>query len=50
MNCTDAMHYFAFCDALDERRWPALNLDGVVAHGNTDVGILRDALCRHEYR
>ena len=40
----DAVHYFAFCEALTTLAGRPLNLDGVVAHGNTDVGILRDAL------
>lgn len=40
----DAVHYFAFCAALKQLSGSALTLDGVVAHGNTDVGILRDAL------
>ncbi len=40
----DAVHYFAFCDALKMLSGQVLNLDGVVAHGNTDRGILRDAL------
>ena len=44
MNCTDAVHYFAFCEALGSLAGRPLNLDGVIAHGNTDVGILRDAL------
>lgn len=44
LHCTDAVHYFAFCDALQAITGRALNLDGVNAHGNTDVGILRDAL------
>ena len=44
LECTDAVHYFAFCDALHSLSGRALNLDGVTAHGNTDVGILRDAL------
>lgn len=44
LNCTDAVHYWAFCDALSTLAGAPLNLDGVVAHGNTDVGILRDAL------
>ena len=43
MNCTDAVHYFAFCDVLTRVAGRPLNLDGVVAHGNVDVGILRDA-------
>lgn len=46
INCTDATHYFAFCDALKKLSGRELNLDGVTAHGNTDVGILRDVLTR----
>lgn len=44
LHCTDAVHYFAFCNALTSIAGRSLTLDGVVAHGNTDVGILRDAL------
>lgn len=44
INCRDAVHYFAFCAALRFLSDRDLNLDGVTAHGNTDVGILRDAL------
>jgi phosphoglycolate phosphatase-like HAD superfamily hydrolase len=44
LHCTDAVHYFAFCEALSSLAGRPLNLDGVMAHGNTDVGILRDAL------
>ncbi len=44
LECTDAVHYFAFCDALHLLAGRPLNLDGVTAHGNTDNGILRDAL------
>jgi phosphoglycolate phosphatase len=44
LHCTDAVHYFAFCDALKYISGKPLTLEGVVAHGNTDVGILRDAL------
>lgn len=43
LNCKDAVHYFAFCDALSYVAGRPLNLDGVVTHGNTDEGILRDA-------
>lgn len=39
----DAVHYFAFCEALTAVAGRPLNLDGVVAHGNVDIGILRDA-------
>ena len=44
LECTDAVHYFAFCHALQLLAGRPLNLDGVTAHGNTDIGILRDAL------
>ncbi len=44
LQCTDAVHYFAFCESLTAIAGRPLNLDGVTAHGNTDVGILRDAL------
>jgi phosphoglycolate phosphatase len=44
LHCTDAVHYFAFCEALESVVGRPLNLDGVTAHGNTDIGILRDAL------
>lgn len=46
LNCQDAVHYFAFCDALSAVAGRSLNLDGVVTHGNTDEGILRDAFAR----
>ena len=44
LSCTDAVHYFAFCDTLRSLSGRPLTLDGVTAHGNTDIGILRDAL------
>jgi phosphoglycolate phosphatase len=44
LECKDATHYFAFCDALRRISGRDLTLQGVVAHGNTDAGILRDAL------
>ncbi len=44
LHCSDAVHYFAFCEAVSQLAGRPLNLDGVTAHGNTDVGILRDAL------
>ena len=46
LNCRDAVHYFAFCDALSRVAGRPLNLDGVVTHGNVDGGILRDAFVR----
>jgi phosphoglycolate phosphatase len=44
INCTDATHYFAFCEALTTLSGRPLTLEGVTAHGNVDAGILRDAL------
>lgn len=46
IHCDDAVHYFAFCDALSAVAGRPVNLDGVTAHGNTDTGILRDAFAR----
>jgi phosphoglycolate phosphatase-like HAD superfamily hydrolase len=43
IHCKDAVHYFAFCNALSSVANRPLNLDGVTVHGNTDQGILRDA-------
>ncbi|HZY63308.1 MAG TPA: HAD hydrolase-like protein [Edaphobacter sp.] len=43
LHCTDAVHYFAFCNVLSKFTGTSLNLEGVTTHGNTDVGILRDA-------
>lgn len=43
LNCTDAVHYFAFCDALTAIAGRPLNLDGVVTQGSVDPAILRDA-------
>jgi phosphoglycolate phosphatase-like HAD superfamily hydrolase len=43
LTCADAVHYFAFCQALECIAGRPLTLEGVTAHGNTDVGILRDA-------
>lgn len=42
LECKDAVHYFAFCNVLSRIAGRPLTLDGVVAHGNTDTGILRD--------
>jgi len=44
LHCSDAVHYFAFCNTLESIAARPLTLDGVTAHGNTHVGILRDAL------
>ena len=44
LTCADAVHYFAFCHVLESISGRPLTLEGVTAHGNTDIGILRDAL------
>jgi phosphoglycolate phosphatase len=44
IRCQDAVHYFAFLAALQSLSGRNLDLTGVTTHGNTDVGILRDAL------
>lgn len=44
LHCTDAVHYFAFCNALTTIAGRPMNLDGVMTQGNVDEGILRDAL------
>lgn len=46
IHCTDATHYFAFQHVLKMLSGEDLTLEGVVAHGNVDIGILRDALAR----
>ena len=46
IHCTDAVHYFAFNDALSSIAGKPLSIDGVVAHGNVDLGIVRDAFAR----
>ena len=48
LQCTDAVHYFAFCKVLSEVAGRELTLEGVNAHGNVDTGILRDAMARAE--
>ena len=44
LQCRDAVHYFAFLAALQMLSSRNLDLTGITAHGNTDPGILRDAL------
>lgn len=44
LHCRDAVHYFAFCHVLTSIAGRPLTLEGVVTHGNTDMGIMRDAL------
>jgi phosphoglycolate phosphatase-like HAD superfamily hydrolase len=43
LRCEDAVHYYAFCEVMRSIAGRPLTLEGVVAHGNTDIGILRDA-------
>jgi len=45
MNMRDAIHYFAFRNALKKVFGFDATIDGVPVHGNTDIGILR-AVCR----
>lgn len=46
LNCRDAVHFRAFHHAFQEVLGVAARLDGLLLHGNTDVGILRAALQR----
>lgn len=41
----DRVHYRSFFTAVEQVLGRSLTLDGVSLHGNTDPGILRDALC-----
>ncbi len=45
LNTRDAIHYFAFRNALKKIYGFDATIDGVPVHGNTDIGILR-AVCR----
>ena len=45
LNTRDAIHYFAFRNALKSIYGFDATIDGVPVHGNTDIGILR-AVCR----
>ncbi|HWR13803.1 MAG TPA: HAD hydrolase-like protein [Terriglobales bacterium] len=45
LNTRDAIHYYAFRNALREVFRFDATIDGVPVHGNTDIGILR-AVCR----
>ena len=46
LNSRDAVHYFAFHNAVREVLGIEASVEGVPVHGNTDVGILR-AVLRH---
>ena len=48
LNCEDAVHYYAFCETLSAVAGRSLNLNGVTTHGNTDIGILRDAFALND--
>jgi len=45
LNSRDAVHYFAFRNAMKSILGAEISLEGVPVHGNTDPGILRAALC-----
>lgn len=47
ITCTDLVHYHAFNQALSSVAGRSITIDGVVMHGNVDVGILRDAFAKH---
>lgn len=44
LNCRDAVHYWAFCNAVQDVLGMQAGIDSVPVHGNTDIGILRAAL------
>ena len=44
LHCRDAVHYFGFCEVLSKVAGKPVTLEGVIAHGNVDTGILRDAM------
>lgn len=46
LNSRDAVHYFAFRNAMREVLGIEAVIDGVPIHGNTDIGILRAVLRR----
>jgi phosphoglycolate phosphatase-like HAD superfamily hydrolase len=46
LNSRDAVHYFAFRNAIREVLGIEASIEGVPVHGNTDVGILRAVLHR----
>src|SRR5262245_42805504 len=48
LNSRDAVHYFAFHNAVREVLGKEIRIDGVPVHGNTDPGILRAALRQAE--
>jgi phosphoglycolate phosphatase len=46
LNSRDAVHYFAFLNAIREVFKVEANTDGIHMHGNTDIGILRAVATR----
>lgn len=46
LNSRDAVHYFAFRNAMREVLGVEASIEGVPVHGNTDIGILRAVLRR----
>jgi phosphoglycolate phosphatase len=46
LNSRDAVHYFAFRNAMREVLGVQASIEGVPVHGNTDIGILRAVLRR----
>jgi len=46
LNSHDAVHYFAFLNAIREVFKVEANTDGIHMHGNTDIGILRAVASR----
>jgi phosphoglycolate phosphatase len=46
LNSRDAVHYFAFRNAMRETLGIEASIEGVPVHGNTDIGILRAVLRR----
>ena len=46
LNCRDAVHFHAFDRAFQDVMGVTASLNGLLLHGNTDIGILRAALQR----
>lgn len=49
LNCQDMVHFSAFHNAFREVLGLDANLNGLVLHGNTDIGILKAALKREGF-
>jgi phosphoglycolate phosphatase-like HAD superfamily hydrolase len=48
LTCGGLVHYQAFNNALSVVAGKVITIDGVVMHGNVDVGIMRDAFLLHK--